>query len=170
MLSSSSAYLRASFQRYFCSFRPPPSFKEVTPSCRTNMRQLLLREQCLQREQKLGHSNKQQPSTASSSSRSKTSNSSQHEMTTGTIAITGEVLPSPCSIEEVSGQQQWMAIDRESSLHAAGSSLYSEAAAAALPGTTSSSSVSRTSNVVKAKTFSWELWLLCTMCYVGHRL
>ena len=170
MLSSSSAYLRASFQRYFCSFRPPPSFKEVTPSCRTNMRQLLLREQCLQREQKLGHSNKQQPSTASSSSRSKTSNSSQHEMTTGTIAITGEVLPSPCSIEEVSGQQQWMAIDRESSLHAGGSSLYSEAAAA-LPGTTSSSSVSRTSNVVKAKTFSWELWLLlCTMCYVGHRL
>ena len=168
MLSSSSAYLRASFQRYFCSFRPPPSFKEVTPSCRTNMRQLLLREQCLQREQKLGHSNKQQPSTASSSSRSKTSNSSQHEMTTGTIAITGEVLPSPCSIEEVSGQQQWMAIDRESSLHAGGSSLYSEAAA--LPGTTSSSSVSRTSNVVKAKTFSWELWLLCTMCYVGHRL
>ena len=163
MLSSSSAYLRASFQRYFCSFRPPPSFKEVTPSCRTNMRQLLLREQCLQREQKLGHSNKQQPSTASSSSRSKTSNSSQHEMTTGTIAITGEVLPSPCSIEEVSGQQQWMAIDRESSLHATtsagGSSLYSEAAA--LPGTTSSSSVSRTSNVVKAKTFSWELWLLC---------
>ena len=168
MLSSSSAYLRASFQRYFCSFRPPPSFKEVTPSCRTNMRQLLLREQCLQREQKLGHSNKQQPSTASSSSRSKTSNSSQHEMTTGTIAITGEVLPSPCSIEEVSGQQQWMAIDRESSLHAGGSSLYSEAAA--LPGTTSSSSVSRTSNVVKAKTFSWELWLLRTMCYVGHRL
>ena len=50
-----------------------------------------------------------------------------------------------------------MAIDRESSLHATtsagGSSLYSEAAAA-LPGTTSSSSVSRTSNVVKAKTFS----------------
>ena len=163
MLSSSSAYLRASFQRYFCSFRPPPSFKEVTPSCRTNMRQLLLREQCLQREQKLGHSNKQQPSTASSSSASasarssKASNSSQHEMTTAsTIAITREVLPSPCSIEEVSGQQQWMAIDRESSLHATtsagGSSLYSEAAA--LPGTTSSSSVSRTSNVVKAKTFS----------------
>ena len=127
------------------------------------MRQLLLREQCLQREQKLGHSNKQQPSTASSSSASasarssKASNSSQHEMTTAsTIAITREVLPSPCSIEEVSGQQQWMAIDRESSLHATtsagGSSLYSEAAA--LPGTTSSSSVSRTSNVVKAKTFS----------------
>ena len=133
MLSSSSAYLRASFQRYFCSFRPPPSFKEVTPSCRTNMRQLLLREQCLQREQKLGHSNKQQPSTASSSSRSKTSNSSQHEMTTGTIAITGEVLPSPCSIEEFSGQQQWMAIDRESSLQLATTT------PAPLPGTSSSS-------------------------------
>ena len=38
----------------FCS-RPPPSFKEVTPSSRTNMRQLLIREQCLQREQKLDH-------------------------------------------------------------------------------------------------------------------
>ena len=33
--------------------RPPPSFKEVTPSSRTHMRQLLIREQCLQREQKL---------------------------------------------------------------------------------------------------------------------
>ena len=32
--------------------RPPPSFKEVTPSSRTHMRQLLIREQCLQREQK----------------------------------------------------------------------------------------------------------------------
>ena len=110
MLSSSSAYLRASFQRYFCSFRPPPSFKEVTPSCRTNMRQLLLREQCLQREQKLGHSNRQQTSAVSKASTSR----SQHEMATATIAITREGI----SPSEVLGQR--INIDgksRESSLY-----------------------------------------------------
>ena len=30
----------------------PPSFKQVTPSCRTNVRQLLHREQMLQQEQR----------------------------------------------------------------------------------------------------------------------
>jgi len=30
----------------------PPSFKQSTPSCRTNMRQLLWREQCMERERK----------------------------------------------------------------------------------------------------------------------
>ena len=43
--------------------RPPPSLKDVTPTSRTHMRQLLVREQCLQREEKLSchhHSNKQQ--------------------------------------------------------------------------------------------------------------
>ena len=30
----------------------PPSFKQVTPSCRTNVRQLLQREQSLQQEQR----------------------------------------------------------------------------------------------------------------------
>ena len=48
------------------------------------MRQLLVREQCLQREQKLAHSNKQQlPLTAA-----KSSHNSKHEMATTTIAIT----------------------------------------------------------------------------------
>ena len=48
------------------------------------MRQLLVREQCLQREQKLAHSNKQQlPLTAA-----KSSHNSKHEMATATIAIT----------------------------------------------------------------------------------
>ena len=142
----------------FVFFRPPPSFKEVTPSCRTNMRQLLLREQCLQREQKLGHSNKQQLPTARSGSRQ---TSSQHEMAMATIAITREAaapaLPvppasSPCSIE-VSGQQQWMTIDSQSreqestsgSHHT--SSLRSRLQPPLLPATP-------TSNVVKAKLFS----------------
>ena len=57
---------------------PPPSFKDVTPSSRTHMRQLLVREQCLQREQKLAHhSNKQQ----------QLSSRSFHPMATATIAI-----------------------------------------------------------------------------------
>ena len=142
----------------FVFFRPPPSFKEVTPSCRTNMRQLLLREQCLQREQKLGHSNKQQLPTARPGTRQ---TSSQHEMAMATIAITREeaarpALPpasSPCSIE-VSGQQQWMTIDSQSreqesngsSSHHT-SSLRSRLQPPLLPATP-------TSNVVKAKLFS----------------
>merc|ERR1719275_529695 len=34
------------------SLSRPPSFKQSTPSCRTNMRQLLWREQCMERERK----------------------------------------------------------------------------------------------------------------------
>ena len=30
----------------------PPSFKQSTPTCRTNMRQLLWREQCMERERR----------------------------------------------------------------------------------------------------------------------
>lgn len=41
--------IRLSLFFYFCCCRPP-SFKQVTPSSRTNVRQLLSREQCLQRE------------------------------------------------------------------------------------------------------------------------
>ena len=32
----------------------PPTFKQSTPSCRTNMRQLLWREQCLERDRRTG--------------------------------------------------------------------------------------------------------------------
>ena len=42
----------------------PPTFKQSTPSCRTNMRQLLWREQCLERERRTG----QDTSTTSNSS------------------------------------------------------------------------------------------------------
>ena len=55
------------FPFFVCS-RPPPSFKEVTPTSRTNMRQLLLREQCLQRDQKLQGSNPASNKTASTAS------------------------------------------------------------------------------------------------------
>ena len=138
----------------FVFFRPPPSFKEVTPSCRTNMRQLLLREQCLQREQKLGHSNKQQPQTTSRQQQPQT-NASQHEMAMATIAITREVPPAasassrPCPIE-ATGQQQWMTIDSQSreqeSSHPT-SSLRSRQPPLLL-------ATPSTSNVVKANLFS----------------
>ena len=83
-----------SIWKKFC--RAPPSFKEVTPRSRTNMRQLLVREQCLQREQKLGlHSNKQQlPRSSQHSSLSAIGvGGRQHEMATATIAITRGSLP-----------------------------------------------------------------------------
>ena len=52
------------------------------------MRQLLVREQCLQREQKLAHSNKQQLPSSLTVPKSGHHNNSKHEMATTTIAIT----------------------------------------------------------------------------------
>lgn len=69
----------------------------MTPRSRTNMRQLLVREQCLQREQKLAHSSKQQLPAASASIRHETSSSSSSEMGTATIAITPGVCRLPHS-------------------------------------------------------------------------
>ena len=40
---------QARTKRGYCR---PPTFKQSTPSCRTNMRQLLWREQCLERDRR----------------------------------------------------------------------------------------------------------------------
>lgn len=67
------------------------------------MRQLLVREQCLQREQKLAHSNKQQlPSSLTVPTNSGHHNSSKHEMATTTIAITR-----PAAASSNSAPRQW---------------------------------------------------------------
>merc|ERR1712038_920111 len=50
----------------YSSEQRPPTFKQSTPSCRTNMRQLLWREQCLERDRRTD----QDPSNSSSSSSS----------------------------------------------------------------------------------------------------
>jgi hypothetical protein len=41
--------------------RPAPTFKQITPTNRTNKRQLLLREQCMELERKRAQQQQQQP-------------------------------------------------------------------------------------------------------------